>query len=338
MRKQTMSDDRQPNRRRPRAWDGFKPGLWQKEINVRDFIQQNYTPYDGDESFLAPATERTKKLWEKLNELFVEERKKGVLDVSQIPSSITAHAPGYIDTRERDHRRPADRRAAEAGDHAQRRLAHGRSLRSRPTATSRTRTSSRRSPSTARRTTKACSTPTPPTFGRCRSSHILTGLPDAYGRGRIIGDYRRVAALRRGAADRAQGGGEAAPRRGDVHRGDHPRPRGTERADPRAQGTAADGGELRVRHLRPGPQRARGGAVAVLRLPGGRQGAERRGDVAGPHLDVPRHLLRARPRGGHAHRGSRRRRSSTTSSSSCASSASCARRSTTSCSPATRPG
>ena len=79
------------------GWQGFRTGLWQKEINVRDFIQQNYEPYDGDESFLAPATKRTLAIWDKLQALFVEERKKGVLDVSQIPSSITAHAPGYID-------------------------------------------------------------------------------------------------------------------------------------------------------------------------------------------------------------------------------------------------
>src|SRR5437870_6470560 len=78
-------------------WEGFKPGLWQKEINVRDFIQQNYEPYEDDGSFLASATERTKKLWGRLNELFVEERKKGVLDISQVPGSITAHGPGYID-------------------------------------------------------------------------------------------------------------------------------------------------------------------------------------------------------------------------------------------------
>ena len=76
---------------------GFRPGLWQNEINVRDFIQQNFEPYWGDGSFLAPATERTKRIWERLNELFVEERKKGVLAISPIPSSITAHAPGYID-------------------------------------------------------------------------------------------------------------------------------------------------------------------------------------------------------------------------------------------------
>src|SRR4029453_10218928 len=64
------------------AWQGFRGSLWQNEINVRAFIQLNYTPYDGDASFLAPATARTKK---------------GVLDISQIPTSITAHAPGYID-------------------------------------------------------------------------------------------------------------------------------------------------------------------------------------------------------------------------------------------------
>src|SRR5688500_20211196 len=77
------------------AWKGFNAGIWQKEINVRDFIQQNYTPYDGDESFLAPVTARTTRIWSRLNDLFLEERKKGVLDVSQIPSSITAHPPGY---------------------------------------------------------------------------------------------------------------------------------------------------------------------------------------------------------------------------------------------------
>src|SRR5688500_7033970 len=79
------------------VWAGFREGQWQKEINVRDFIQQNYTPYEGDDSFLASATQRTKDLWKRLNELFVEERQKGILDVSQIPSAINAHPPGYID-------------------------------------------------------------------------------------------------------------------------------------------------------------------------------------------------------------------------------------------------
>src|SRR4030095_10543117 len=78
-------------------WRGFQDGLWQNEINVRDFIQQNYQPYEGDESFLAPATPRTQAIWQRLQDLFVEERRKGVLDISQIPSSINAHPPGYID-------------------------------------------------------------------------------------------------------------------------------------------------------------------------------------------------------------------------------------------------
>jgi formate C-acetyltransferase len=79
------------------AWRGFKSGLWQRDVNVRWFLQQNYTPYEGDGSFLTPATDRTKAVWKKLTDMFVEERKKGVLDVSLIPSSITAHEPGYID-------------------------------------------------------------------------------------------------------------------------------------------------------------------------------------------------------------------------------------------------
>src|SRR5689334_595213 len=78
-------------------WRTFRPGLWQTEINVRDFIQQNYEPYDGDAAFLQPATSRTLRVWEKLKQLFVEERRKGILDVSQIPSSIISHPPGYID-------------------------------------------------------------------------------------------------------------------------------------------------------------------------------------------------------------------------------------------------
>jgi formate C-acetyltransferase len=76
----------------PFAW-----GLWSREIDVRDFIQQHVTPYDGDESFLAGPTARTTALWDQLQALFLEERKKGVLDISQIPSTIIAHEAGYID-------------------------------------------------------------------------------------------------------------------------------------------------------------------------------------------------------------------------------------------------
>ena len=91
----------QPTAETRPPWEGLRGGLWTHDVNVRDFIQQNYRPYVGDETFLAPATERTAGIWKRLNELFEEERRKGVLDVSQVPSSITAHGPGYID---RQHR------------------------------------------------------------------------------------------------------------------------------------------------------------------------------------------------------------------------------------------
>ncbi len=173
-------------------WQGFRTGLWQTEINVRDFIQQNYEPYDGDESFLAPATERTLKIWDKLKALFVEERKKGVLDVSQIPSSITAHAPGYID---REHEvivglqtdAPLKRAIMPNGGF-------------RMVATALKTYGYEPDPHVVEAFTKYRKTHNDGVFDaytadvrRCRSSHILTGLPDAYGRGRIIGDYRRVA-------------------------------------------------------------------------------------------------------------------------------------------------
>jgi len=175
----------------PEAWNGFTGGLWQSEINVRDFIQQNYTPYEGDESFLASATARTTKIWNKLNELFVEERKKGVLDISQIPTSITAHAPGYID---RDNEvivglqtdAPLKRAIMPNGGfrlvlNALKTYGH------------------EPDPHIVEAFTKYRKTHNDAVFDAytpdiraCRSSHILTGLPDAYGRGRIIGDYRRV--------------------------------------------------------------------------------------------------------------------------------------------------
>ena len=174
------------------SWQGFKPGLWQKQIDVRDFIQQNYEPYEGDESFLAPATRRTINLWNRLSELFVEERKKGVLDVSQIPSSITAHGPGYID-RENEvivglqTDAPLKRPIMPNGGirlvvNALKTYGY------------------EPDPHVVEAFTKYRKTHNDAVFDaytadvrRCRSSHILTGLPDAYGRGRIIGDYRRVA-------------------------------------------------------------------------------------------------------------------------------------------------
>ena len=174
------------------AWDGFRPGLWQKEINVREFIQQNYEPYEGDGAFLAPATGRTKKLWEQLSELFVEERKVGVLDISQIPSSITAHGPGYID-RENEvivglQTEAPLRRAVMPNGGLRLVLNALKAYGFEP------------DPLLVETFTKYRKTHNEAVFDgyteeirRCRSSHILTGLPDAYGRGRIIGDYRRVA-------------------------------------------------------------------------------------------------------------------------------------------------
>ncbi len=174
------------------AWHGFHYGVWQREINVRDFIQQNYLPYDGDESFLAPATERTEAIWNQLQELFKEERKKGVLDVSQIPSSITSHAPGYID-RDREVivglQTEAPLRRAIMPTGGLRMVINSLKV-----------YGYEPDPQMVETFSKYRKTHNEGVFDaytadirRCRSSHILTGLPDAYGRGRIIGDYRRVA-------------------------------------------------------------------------------------------------------------------------------------------------
>ena len=172
-------------------WQGFTPGLWQKRIDVRDFIQQNFQPYEGDESFLAGATQRTQRLWNRLNKLFLEERKKGVLDVSLIPSSITAHAPGYIDQNNEiivglQTEAPLKRAIMPNGGF-------------RMVVTALKTYGYEPDPSVVEAFTKYRKTHNDAVFDaytddvrRCRSSHILTGLPDAYGRGRIIGDYRRV--------------------------------------------------------------------------------------------------------------------------------------------------
>ena len=173
-------------------WTGLRTGIWQKEINVRDFIQQNYKPYGGDGSFLAHATERTKKIWDRLNELFIEERKKGVLDISQIPSSITSHSAGYID-RENEvivglqTEAPLKRAIMPNG---------GLGM----VVTALKAYGYEPDPKVVEIFSKYRKTHNDGVFDaytaevrRCRSSHILSGLPDAYGRGRIIGDYRRVA-------------------------------------------------------------------------------------------------------------------------------------------------
>src|SRR3954463_1916544 len=174
------------------AWRGFKTGLWQRDVNVRWFLQQNYTPYDGDDSFLQPATDRTRQLWKKLEALFLEERKKGVLDVSEIPSSITAHAPGFID-RENEiilglQTDAPLKRAIMPNGGLRMVLNSLKAYNYKP------------DPKVVEAFTKYRKTHNEGVFDAytadiraCRSSHVLTGLPDAYGRGRIIGDYRRVA-------------------------------------------------------------------------------------------------------------------------------------------------
>jgi len=174
-----------------KAWRGFADGLWKREIDVRDFIQQNYAPYDGDESFLAKATPRTKGIWDRLSALFVEERKKGVLDVSQIPSGILAHGPGFID-REREiivglQTEAPLKRAIMPNGGFRMVLNALKTYGYEP------------DPHVVETFTKYRKTHNDGVFDaytadirKCRSSHVLTGLPDAYGRGRIIGDYRRV--------------------------------------------------------------------------------------------------------------------------------------------------
>lgn len=176
------------------AWRGFKGNIWQSEINVRDFIQNNYTPYTGDESFLEGPTADTTALWDKVLDLSKKEREAGgVLDMdTKVISTITSHGPGYLDKEKEkivglQTDEPFKRSLQPYGG--------------------------------IRMATKACKDNGhevdpevvdfftehrkthnagvfdvyTPEMRRCRSNHIITGLPDAYGRGRIIGDYRRVA-------------------------------------------------------------------------------------------------------------------------------------------------
>lgn len=173
-------------------WNGFVGKLWQEEINVRDFIQCNYTPYTGDDSFLEDATENTKKVWNKLTEMFKVEREKGIYDAeTKIPQAIDAYGPGYI---EKDAEvivglqtdAPLKRGIFPKGGLRMVKNsleAFGYEI----------------DPLTEEIFTKYRKTHNEGVFSAytdemkaCRKSGIITGLPDAYGRGRIIGDYRRV--------------------------------------------------------------------------------------------------------------------------------------------------
>ena len=178
-----------------KEWEGFVPGKWSDyDVNVRDFIQKNYVPYEGDSSFLAGPTERTQKLWQKVLDLFAQERAAGgVLDCdTSIVSQVNSHEAGYIDKDleqivglQTD--KPLKRALMPFGGikmAEQAAAQYGYTI----------------DPKVKEIFTKYRKTHNDgvfdaytPEMRACRSAHILTGLPDTYGRGRIIGDYRRVA-------------------------------------------------------------------------------------------------------------------------------------------------
>ncbi|MDD7027296.1 MAG: formate C-acetyltransferase [Lachnospiraceae bacterium] len=175
-------------------WTDFAGGKWEHDINVRDFIQRNYHPYDGDESFLVDATQDTKDLWNMVLELQKKEREAGgVLDMdTRVVSNIVSHGPGYLDKSKEKivgfqtdkpfkrslqpygGIRMAEKACADNGYEVDPEISEFFSVH--------------------RKTHNAgCFDAYNDEMRNCRSSHIITGLPDAYGRGRIIGDYRRVA-------------------------------------------------------------------------------------------------------------------------------------------------
>ena len=176
------------------GWNGFVGGKWQKEVNVRDFIQKNYTPYEGDDSFLADPTQNTKDLWQQVLELSKLEREKGgVVDMdTKVVSTLTSHQAGYLDKSKETivgvqtdkpfkrgmnvygGIRMAEKACADNGYTVDPEIVEFFTIH--------------------RKTHNAGVFDVYDSeIRKCRSNHIITGLPDAYGRGRIIGDYRRVA-------------------------------------------------------------------------------------------------------------------------------------------------
>ncbi|MBM6814671.1 formate C-acetyltransferase [Thermophilibacter provencensis] len=176
------------------AWAGFVGGNWEHEIDVRDFIQKNYTPYDGDESFLAEPTENTTKLWDEVMGLFAKEREAGgVLDMdTDLVSTIISHPAGYID-------QPLEKIVGlQTEKPLKRALMVNGGIRMAVAACKQN--GYEVDPEIVNIYTNYRKTHNAgvfdaytPEMRACRHSHIITGLPDAYGRGRIIGDYRRVA-------------------------------------------------------------------------------------------------------------------------------------------------
>ena len=175
-------------------WNGFVEGTWSKEIDVRDFIQKNYTPYTGDDSFLAPATENTKKLWDEVLELYKKETENGgVLAISNdIASTITSHEAGYID---KEYEKIV---GLQTDAPLKRALMPNGGIRivEKSCEAYNTKVSDKLEDiyHHYRKThNDGVFSVYTPEIRAARSSHIITGLPDGYGRGRIIGDYRRVA-------------------------------------------------------------------------------------------------------------------------------------------------
>ncbi|WP_303015925.1 formate C-acetyltransferase [Holdemania massiliensis] len=176
------------------CYKGFVEGVWSREINVRDFIQKNYTPYDGDDSFLAGPSEATLKLWDQVMELSRQEREAGgVLDMdTKVISTITSHGPGYLNSdlekivgfqTDKPFKRSlqpyggirmAEKACKDNGYEVDPEIVDFFTVH--------------------RKTHNAgVFDAYTPEMRACRSSHVITGLPDAYGRGRIVGDYRRIA-------------------------------------------------------------------------------------------------------------------------------------------------
>ena len=179
------------------AWKGFKGQRWREEVNLRDFIQNNYTAYEGDESFLAGPTEATTKLWGMLQKLQKEERAKGgVLDMeTEVVSSLTAYGPGYIGEGTKDLEKVVGLQTDKPLKRAF--MPYGGIKMAEQACTT---YGYQPSDKIHEIFTKYCKTHNDgvfdaytPEMKSVRHNHILTGLPDTYGRGRIVGDYRRVA-------------------------------------------------------------------------------------------------------------------------------------------------
>ena len=178
-------------------WQGFQGRNWKEECNVRDFIQANYKPYDGDESFLADATDATNKLWGKLQELQKAERSKGgVLDEeADVVSGLTAYGPGYIDESLKDLEKVVGLQTDKPLKRAFMPYGGIRMAEEALSTYGYTPNPELHKIFTEYHKThnQAVFDAYTPEMKAARSSHVITGLPDTYGRGRIVGDYRRVA-------------------------------------------------------------------------------------------------------------------------------------------------